>query len=311
MAEIQLDHLKELIKKDPASCIKNADEEYLGAIEGVVNELEKREANIVLLAGPSSSGKTTTACLMRDALRKRGHKAIIVSLDDFYRDKDDPNYPIDEKGEQDYESVDALHIDKIRDCISKLLSEREVYLPKYSFERGASFLLPEPIRLGKDDVVIMEGLHALNPIISGGLDRDRIIKMFISVSTNINDGEIRIISGRKIRFIRRMTRDSIYRGTGAAATLARWGSVLSGEDKYLYPYRDEADFKINTFHNYELAIMKPFALRAIDASRGELSGEYIDVVISAIDRFEALDRSYMSEESLICEFVPGGKYENL
>ena len=311
MAEIQLDHLKELIKKDPVSCIKNADAEYKGTIENVVDAIERRGANIVLLAGPSSSGKTTTACLMRDALQSRGHGAIIVSLDDFYRDKDDPNYPLDESGAQDYESVDALHIDKIRDSILGLLSGNEVYLPKYSFEHGASVPLTEPIRLGSGDVVIMEGLHALNPIITGGLDHTRIIKMFISVSTNINDGEKRILSGRKIRFIRRMTRDSIYRGTGAASTLSRWERVLSGEDKYLYPYRSEADFKINTFHNYELAILKPFALRAIEASREELCGEYIEIVLSALGRIEALDRDYLPEESLICEFVPGGKYENL
>lgn len=311
MAEIQLEYLKELLKCDPVMCIKNADAEYLSSIESVVTELERREANIILLAGPSSSGKTTTACLMRDILCNRGHRAIIVSLDDFYRDKDDPHYPIDENGQQDYESVEALHIEKIRKCIGDLISGNDVYLPKYSFAKGASVLLPEPIRLDRGDVVIMEGLHALNPIISGGLDRDRIIKMFISVSTNINNGEKRILSGRKIRFIRRMTRDSIYRGTSAASTLARWGSVLLGEDKYLYPYRGEADFGINTFHNYELAIMKPFAMRAIEASKGQLKGDYIEIVISAIGHFEALDRAFMPEGSLICEFVPGGKYENL
>lgn len=311
MAEIQLDYLKELLKKDPVLCIKNANAEYLGAIEKVVMELEKREANIVLLAGPSSSGKTTTACLMHDILCSRGHRAIIVSLDDFYRDKNDPNYPIDENGEQDYESIDALHIDRIRECICNLLSGGEVYLPKYSFERGASIVLPEPIRLGKGDVVIMEGIHSLNPIISKGLDSHRIIKMFISVSTNINEGEKRILSGRKIRFIRRMTRDSIYRGTSAASTLSRWKSVLSGEDKYLYPYRGEADFKINTFHSYEIAIMKPFALRAIKASKEELKGDYIEVVNSAIEHFDSIDISLMPERSLIFEFVPGGKYENI
>ena len=311
MAEIQLDYLKELIKKDPALCIKNADAEYLGAIKNVVTELEMREANIVLLAGPSSSGKTTTANIMRDVLCSRGHKAIVVSLDNFYRNKDDPDYPLDENGEQDYEAIEALHVDKIRDCIADLLLGKNVYLPKYSFELGASFVMPEPIRLEKGDVVIMEGLHALNPIITGGLDKAGIIKMFISVSTNINEGERRILSGRKVRFIRRMTRDSIYRGTSAFSTLLRWGSVLAGEDKYLYPYRDEADIKINTFHNYELAIMKPFALRAIEAEREKLAGDYIEIIISALERFDALDRGYMPEESLICEFVPGGKYENI
>lgn len=311
MAEIQLDHLKELIKIDPALCIKNADEAYRSSIADIADELERRDANVVLLAGPSSSGKTTTACLIRDILQVRGHKAIIVSLDDFYRNKDDPDYPIDESGMLDYESVDSLHTDKIRDCIDSLISGNEVYLPKYIFERGCSVISPEPVKLGGGDVVIMEGLHALNPIITGGLDSDRIIKMFISVSTNINCGDERLLSGRKIRFIRRMTRDSIYRGTSAAETIARWGSVLAGEDKYLYPYRDEADFKINTFHNYELAVMKPFALRAIEASRDKLCGEYIEVVLSALGHFEELDRSYLPRESLICEFVPGRDFDNM
>ena len=108
-----------------------------------------------------------------------------------------------------------------------------------------------------------------------------------------------------------MTRDSIYRGTSAASTLSRWKSVLSGEDKYLYPYRGEADFKINTFHSYEIAIMKPFALRAIKASKEELKGDYIEVVNSAIEHFDSIDISLMPERSLIFEFVPGGKYENI
>lgn len=310
MAEIQLDLLKELLKTDPIRCIKESDMKYVGAIEAVTAELERRKANILLLAGPSSSGKTTTANIMCDILLNKGHRAIIISLDDFYRDKNDPHYPVDDKGLKDYESVDALHIDKMRECIKGLLSGKTVYLPKYNFEQGASSVLAEPIRIKEGDIVIMEGLHALNPIITRGLESDRIIKMFISVSTNINDGDIRILSGRKIRFIRRMTRDSIYRGTSASSTLERWNSVLRGEDKYLYPFRGESDFVINTFHSYELAIMKPFAMSAIEASRGEISGDYIDIIISALEQFEPLDRIYLPEESLICEFVPGGKYEN-
>lgn len=310
MAEIQLKDIQRELKDSVSLCIKNSDAQYMESIKSVADSLEKSRAKIVLLSGPSCAGKTTTANILKDHLEERGHKTVIVSLDNFYRDKDDPAYPVDENGLQDYEAVEALHVDKIQDCIEKLLSARSVKIPKYVFETGFALAEAIDISLPKDGLVVMEGLHALNPMLINGLDTAGIIKMFISVSTNINDGDTRVLSGRKIRFIRRMTRDSLYRGTNAAETLKRWGSVLSGEDKYLYPYKDTADFRLNTFHKYELGIMKPYAESAIAESIHELEGEYINMIREGLSRFSPIDISQLPETSLICEFVPGGKYEN-
>lgn len=304
MAEIQLKEINEMTLRDAPGMIRESDSLYRRSICSIADALEKRGANIVLLAGPSSSGKTTTAGIIRDHLSEIGHETIVVSLDDFYRDRDDPAYPLDETGRQDYESVEALHTDKIQDFIAKLLCGREVYMPRYVFEKGESYQSNEPIRLREGSFVIMEGLHALNPIIIDGIDRSRIVKMFISVSTNINDGNERILSGRKIRFIRRMTRDSIYRGTSAASTLERWKSVLDGEDKYLYPFKESADIKLDTFHKYELGIMRPFAEAALRASESELCGEYINIIRKALGMVIPADIALLPEKSLISEFVP-------
>ncbi|MBQ8208301.1 MAG: hypothetical protein IJZ89_06165 [Clostridia bacterium] len=310
MAEIQLKEISEALADDIVACVKEADLEYMKSINDVADALEQKGAKIVLLSGPSSSGKTTTANILKDHLAERGHKTVIVSLDNFYRDKDDPGYPKDDNGMQDYEAVESLHIDKIRDCLKKLLSGEDVSIPRYVFEEGRAQQAAIPINLPENGLVIMEGLHALNPVITEGLDSSHIIKMFISVSTNINEGKRRILSGRKIRFIRRMTRDSLYRGSSAAATLARWSSVLAGEDKYLYPFKETADFRINTFHKYELAVMKPFAEKAISDSESELFGEYIEIIKSALAKFRAADISNVPQTSLIREFIPGGKYES-
>ncbi|MEE0970107.1 MAG: hypothetical protein U0M06_12120, partial [Clostridia bacterium] len=208
-------------------------------------------------------------------------------------------------------SVDALHVSRIHDCISDLLAGREVKIPKFIFGEGVSQKDTNSISLPDGGFVIIEGIHALNPVMTDGLDLKKIMKLFISVSTNINNDGKRILSGRKIRFIRRMTRDSLYRKTDAKGTLDRWESVLAGEDKYLYPYKDTADFSLDTFHEYELGAMKPFAMKAIESSGEALCGKYIDTIISALKDFDEIEIENVPKTSLIREFIPGGKYEDI
>ncbi|MBR4296300.1 MAG: zeta toxin family protein [Clostridia bacterium] len=311
MFDTELKDINFEVENNVSLCIDNAEKKYMSSVENIADRLETSGAKIVLLAGPSGSGKTTTANILRDYLSSKGHETVVISMDNFYRAINDPLYPRDESGALDYESVYALDTDKIHDCLSGLLCGKAVKIPKYVFGKGVSVPDAIPISLNKGGFVIIEGIHALNPIICDGLDRHRIIKLFISVSTNINDNGKRLISGKKIRFIRRLTRDSLYRGTDAASTLERWSSVLAGENKYLYPYKDTADLKINTFHIYELGLMKKFAQKAIKESERELSGEYIEIVKHALSKFSEVDLEKIPQTSLIREFVPGGKYENL
>ena len=311
MAEIELKSINDAVRHSALALIADSESNYMKSISGVADHLESSGAKIILLAGPSSSGKTTTANILKDHLAERGHETVVISMDNFYREMSDPAYPRDELGELDYEAVGALDTDKIHDCISALLTGQDVRIPRYVFGTGESLKEAIEISFPPGGFVIIEGIHALNPIITSGLDGSAIIKIFISVSTNICEDGNRILSGRKIRFIRRMTRDSLYRGTDAASTLARWSSVLAGEDKYLYPFKATADISIDTFHKYELGVMKPFAMRAIEASGAAIGGEFIDIIKNAISRFDEIDIEEVPVTSLIREFVPGGKYESL
>ena len=311
MAEVDIRDLNLSTLNGISECIKNTDRAYMASIERMASALVEKNARIVLLAGPSSSGKTTTANILKDYLSKNGHKTVVISMDNFYRDKDDPIYPREEDGDLDFESVHALHTDKINDCLAHLIKGEDVKIPRYIFSEGTYEENAIHLSVPKDGFVIMEGIHALNPLIIDGLERDKIVKLFISVSTNVNENGKRILSGRKIRFIRRMTRDSLYRGTSAAETLRRWESVLAGEDNYLYPFKNTADLSINTFHRYELGALKPFAEKAIAASGKELKGDYIETIISALSKALPIDAELVPETSLIREFIPGGIYEEL
>ena len=234
---------------------------------------------------------------------------MVISLDDFYRDSKDPLYPRFKNGERDYEALDALNVPDLCKMLSAIADGEAFYIPKYDFKTTSRTALVrhEPMPGG---VVIIEGLHALNPRVFSLLPKERILKIFISVSTNINRGGERILSGRKLRFVRRMVRDSIYRNADAEKTLSMWMNVLRGEDLYLYPHRHNADISFDTFHSFEPGVMRPFVLELISE---ELCKKdfYARAVRSALIQASPIQESLIPESSLIREFIPGGIYENL
>lgn len=310
MSEINIDLLKESARNSVEELIVRTEDAYHKRIFDIASHIvSHKEIHVVLIAGPSGSGKTTTANLLSDAIRARGRESMVVSLDNFYRNQDSEDYPRDEEGRVDPESPYALNIQEIRSTLSDIAEQREFTLPRYDFKTGARAEQKKysPITSG---VVIVEGLHALNPEILSAAARERIYGIFISVSTNINKNGKRILSGRKIRFLRRLVRDSIYRGADAQKTLGMWQGVLVGEDKYLYPYRDLADISFDTFHLFELFVMKPYADRLITKEIASIN-EYAMTVYSALSEFIEIDEALVPENSLIREFIPGGRYESV
>ena len=310
MSELNLNDLNERIRLNAKALIEKAEDDYHAIIRRIASVVEENhKIRIILLAGPSGSGKTTSANLISDAIKASGRESMVISLDDFYREPQDPLYPKLPNGERDFESLDALNIPELQDMLLKVAAGEEFLIPKYYFKAGKR-------REGKrhspmpDGVVIIEGLHALNPRVFSLLPKERLLKIFISVSTNINNNGERILSGRKIRFVRRMVRDSIYRNADARRTLSMWKNVLHGEDVYLYPHRDNADISFNTFHEFELGVMRPFVEELISK---ELASEdlYAKTVRDALLSVEPCDISLVPESSLIREFVPGGIYESL
>lgn len=309
MAEIDYRELNAL-GKEPTRLIEESERAYHAHIAELAERIRgNKNIRIVLLSGPSGSGKTTTANLLADALEARGEEAVVVSLDDFYKDAGDPTYPRFENGELDYECPEALKLDKIAETLTRVAKGEAFSIPKYDFKVSRSVAVKEypPMPEG---CLIIEGLHALNPKISDTLPRVNILKLFVSVSTNINDNDERILSGRKLRFVRRMVRDSIYRGADAERTLEMWTNVLHAEDIYLYPYKATADAAFDTFHLFEPAVMADFAKKLITRELEE-KNEYAAVVIGALRKIEPINAHLVPENSLIREFIPGGIYEDL
>lgn len=308
MAEINLQFINSGAKCDPVSLVRGAEMKYRSFIGDVADRVAQNgKIKIILLAGPSGSGKTTTANILRDRIKAKGLSCSVISLDDFYRDSLDPAYPRTEDGERDFEAVEALNLPDLEKTLIAISEGREYILPKYDFKLGRRV---SEKKCGKiqHGCVIIEGLHALNPKIFEHLDASALLRIFISVSTNVNKDGARLISGRKIRFMRRMIRDSLYRGSDAEKTLTLWENVLLGEDKNLYPYRDNADIKFDTFHAFELGVMRPYVRSLISEELAE-SSEYAKTVLLAVSEAVGIDESLVPEDSLIREFIEGGKYE--
>ena len=311
MAEITLYDLNGQIRRAPLIAIAEAEDAYHNRIKEIAAYVAAHETiRIITLAGPSGSGKTTSANLISDAIKALGKESIVVSLDDFYRDSSDPDYPRLPDGSRDFERPESLHLGEIASTLARIAAGEEFELPKYDFKIGgrASVTTHAPI---KDGCVIVEGLHALNPKIADTLPHECVLKVFVSVSTNIvaSDGE-RLISGRKIRFVRRMVRDSIYRASDAERTLGMWDEVIAAEDVYLYPYKETADVKIDTFHPFELSVMRERALALISRELSERNS-FAAIVFTALRAVEPLDEALVPEDSLIREFISGGIYDKI
>ena len=307
MAEIDIREINERAK-DPIKFISESEKRYKDFTREVARRVaENDKVRIILLAGPSGSGKTTTANLLADELRALSYESLVISLDDFYRDSTDKSYPRLPSGERNFEAVEALNLEDVEKTLTAIAGGRNFDVPRYDFKVGGRVEVRKFPKI-PHGCVIIEGLHALNPKIFEHLPSERILRIFISVSTNINEGDKRILSGRKLRFTRRMIRDSIYRGADAERTLSMWSNVLAGEDKYLYPYRKYADIDFNTFHGYEVCVMRPFAEKLISKSLAERS-EYINTVLSALTLTSPISESLVPWDSLIREFITGGIYE--
>ena len=290
--------------KNAQDFINACEERFDSAVNAVVDRfLSVQACDIVLLAGPSSSGKTTTAGILAQKIRSNGRNAFIVSLDDFYFNRAD--IPLNAEGMKDYENVTALDIDLIHKCFGELIEKRESELPIFDFTTGCRSETTKHIALEKDDVIIVEGLHALNPVITQGLDETHLYKIYISVSSRIldDDGEI-LLNKRNLRLIRRMIRDYEHRNSSVENTLFMWQGVLSGEDKFLFPFESYADVKINSFHAYEACLFKNEALRLLaEVPSDSVYIEKVKELRNAITRFNSIDVSLLPEKSLLNEFI--------
>ncbi|MBR2954421.1 MAG: nucleoside kinase [Clostridia bacterium] len=300
----KLEYINDRAATDPVEFINECEERYEKIINSIVERIVTEDGReIVMLAGPSSAGKTTTARKLKEGLSQKGVKTYVLSLDDFYLDREDIPYLPD--GTQDYETVDALDLVQLENDLNALIRGETVKTPVFDFTKGKrSDTEYNEITLGDEDVVIIEGLHALNPVITEKV-HGKLLKVYINVSTRIYDenGNV-LLNKRNLRFLRRMIRDYKYRASSVENTCKLWKNVTAGEDKYLFPFRDNADIKADTIHLYESCVIKHQALPLLSGS--EVSDEFkseIQKLKKALEQFNDINENTVPKNSLLREFL--------
>lgn len=296
--------INEKAASDAEKFIEDCEKRYQNIIDNIVKRIiEEDGREIIMLAGPSSAGKTTTAKRLKEGLLKEGVTTYVLSLDDFYLNRDDIPYLPD--GTQDYETVHALDLVRLENDLNALLRGETVETPVFDFTTGKrSDTQFNTITLGQEDVVIIEGLHALNPLITEKV-HGKLLKVYINVSSRVCDenGKV-ILSKRNFRFLRRMIRDYKFRASSVDNTYRLWKNVTAGEDKYLFPYRDNADIKANTIHLYEPCVIKNQALPLLRESK--VSDEFredAEKLCVSLERFFDIDENKVPKDSLLREFL--------
>lgn len=295
--------INEFASLSPQKLVELSEENFKTQVESVASKVSVLSGNrLIMLAGPSSSGKTTTASLLSECIQKSGRGAKVISLDDFYRNQDEKLYF--EDGTPDFETIESLDVDRITECLSDITEKGECLLPRFSFLSRMREKEPVHFTLEKDEIVIVEGLHALNPVITGALEKEKLTRLYVSVSSRVMDGEKVFLTKRDIRFIRRMVRDYLFRNSKVDYTFYLWNGVRKGEDRYLFPFSRFADIKIDSFHSYEMCVLKRTALSLL--AHIEEDSPYFQTAQSLcerLSRFVPLEESRMPESSLLREFV--------
>lgn len=304
-----INRINEEAKNNARALVTMTEELYRNDLKWIAGQILGNEGHrhVVMLSGPSSSGKTTTSKKLCDEFISHGVDVQLISMDDFYLGVDYvgrlPN------GKPDFESVDSLDIPLIRKSIHELSTTGECVIPIYDFEHSRRSDKTRTIKLGKESVIIMEGIHALNPIFSKGSSKAEVVKVYTAVKQGIKNNEDYVLTNREIRFIRRIVRDYHFRKVDPVYMLSMWGSVIEGEKKYIRPYRYTSDFTINSIHIYEPCVLKTIALPVLEAIPA--SNPHYDFVCrikEALCRFETIDNSIVPENSLLREFIGGGCY---
>lgn len=271
--------------------------------------IKERKAKLILIAGPTSSGKTTLSKKLSIYLKVLGFNTILISTDDYFFDRD--KTPKKENGKPDYESINSINLDLLQKHINLIYKNQIVDLPKYNFITGKQELgrriIPE-----KNNIIIIEGLHSINPLLSEKIQDKLKFKIYISPLTQINFDNLNRIPTRDLRLIRRIVRDTVFRKITPKETIRIWPDVISGEEKYIFPFQDNVDIMFNSSLFYELPVLKFFAEKDL-MSIENIYKEYYkaSILINFLLHFINLPDSYVPSTSILREFIGGGVIDSL
>ena len=278
-------------------------------IANIADDIEKRKnVKMVLIAGPSSSGKTTFAQRLGIQLRLNGLKPVTISVDNYFVERQDT--PRDENGEYNFECIEAIDLKLFNEHLVKLLNGEEIEVPEFDFSVGTKRYNGKKMKLADDEILVIEGIHCLNDKLTSQISKDQKYKIYISALTVLNMDRYNRISTTDTRLVRRIVRDYQFRGYSALHTLNTWHKVTEGEEKNIFPYQESANTIFNTSLIYELNALKPIAMPLLGAITDEYK-EYAEAqrLINILKYFKEIPKDYVPNNSLLKEFLGGGTFD--
>ena len=268
----------------------------------------RKGVKMILIAGPSSSGKTTFAQRLGIQLKINGLRPVTISVDNYFVEREQT--PLNEKGEYDFESIDAIDIDLFNKHLLALLNGEEIEMPEFDFHEGKKKYNGNKVKMQKDDVLVIEGIHCLNDKLTEKISQDQKYKIYISALTVLNMDAFNRISTTDTRLVRRMVRDNQFRGYSAKDTIATWDNVNKGEEKNIFPFQEQADSIFNTSLIYELGVLKNEAVPLLEQITND-EPEYAEAqrLLEILRYFEPISKDLVPSNSLIKEFLGGGDFK--
>lgn len=304
MKFITTSYLKNAVSNDPAALIADSEQNYYDQLYKVCDDVyqSREERPIVLISGPSGSGKTSTANeISRLLMEKYGCSSSVVSLDNYFRSNDSPGMPIGKDGKVDLESPLCTDLDLLKEHIQLLNECKDFQMPIFSFKKQARDGYV-PFKREPGSIVIMEGIHALNPLVTG--ENSFAWCVYVSVRTRLKADDGKLLHPRAIRLMRRLCRDNLFRGRDFAAIFSFFRSVSEGEDKYILPFKYRADYQIDTFMAYEAPAYRDYLYEKLLA-QAEIfrDNDYYKKLMTFFGYFTSLSKEGIPQTSLVREFI--------
>lgn len=307
----QLQEINRRIDQDVKGFLEECDAQYAQKVSQAADAILTNlpHSPIVLLSGPSGSGKTTTAQKIEEELTKRGVRTYTISMDNYFRTVDPATAPRTKEGAIDFESPLCMDMELLNEHFTKLARGERILVPKYEFARQMRVLEPsKSLKLKKDEIVIFEGIHALNDDITA--KHPEAFKLYISARSNVEfEGSV-VFKGTWMRLVRRTVRDRLFRAYDPDKTIAMWANVRRGEKLYISPFKNKANLMLDTAHEYELPVMNHIATELFSSiPEGIERYEELRSVLPALQLFGHIDNDLVAPDSLVREFIGGGIYE--